>query len=425
MRQPRPGLDAAAASAAWDQAGTARDGDWRGYDCRLVTPLYGGGVRPGEVDTELPIRAAALRGQLRFWWRIACGPFDSTQAMFRREAAIWGGLGARAPTASKVAVRVAKIARLQQGAAFVYQEQANKPGHFRIMPNPADWIEPYAVFPARGELSADRQTIEKSPHQLARGGLSFTLRLGLDPKLTDAQHEEVQTALRWWASFGGVGARTRRGLGAVYVRDLEPVRGEQVAARGGQLVLQAAVSDAERAWTLAVGRLSSFRQGEGIGRNPGNAGAQHPGRSRWPEPDMIRRQTHRHAPAHPPQHPRQDLYPRAAFGLPIVFHFKDERLGEPSQQQLVPVGGDRMASPLILRPYWDGQRWHPAAMLLPGWRQALGVVAEHGSHHGSNTAHPAWPKGQTAQAQAAAQIKPMASRGIDPLSAFMAFFEEH
>ena len=79
-----------------------------------------------------------------------------------------------------------------------------------------------------------------------------------------------------------------------------------------------------------------------------------------------------------------------------------------------------MASQLILRPYWDGQRWCPSALLLPGWEQALSVVAQ----CSPGTDHRAWPREPHEQAQLAAQIRPMKDRGIDPLSAFMTYFQE-
>jgi CRISPR-associated protein Cmr1 len=54
-----------------------------------------------------------------------------------------------------------------------------------------------------------------------------------------------------------------------------------------------------------------------------------------------------------------DAFPRAEFGLPIVFHFQGR--GEPPDTTLQPVvdgaGQERMASPLILKPLAlaDGQ----------------------------------------------------------------------
>ena len=421
MREARSDIDPAEALQAWQrQEPIAPAGDRLAYSCILVTPLYGGGVRAGEVDEAMPVRAAGLRGQLRFWWRLSCGPLASSAAMFQRESAIWGGIGSSGPTASKVSVRVDQIRGLRIGAAFTYHENPNKPGELRTMPEAADWVEPYAVFPARGELSKDKRSIDKAPHRLAQAGLSFRVQIGLHPDLGDEQRAEVQTALRWWASFGGVGARSRRGLGAVQVKGLDPVSADEVAAKGGRLSLRAAETNAERAWASSVRRLSAFRQNEGVGRNPRKSGSNTPGRSRWPEPDMIRRQTRRHAPEHRPEHPVQDVYPRAAFGLPIVFHFKDEHKGEPQQQLLVPVDRDRMASQLILRPYWDGQRWRPAALLVPGWERALEIVAE----FSAGTDRRAWPRDATERARLAQQIKPMAGRGNDPLSAFMAYFQE-
>jgi CRISPR-associated protein Cmr1 len=426
MRQPTPDIDPAAALNRWSSDATVTADLWVHYACKLVTPLYGGGVHAAEVDEAMPIRPSALHGQLRFWWRIACAPFASSTEMFRREAAIWGGIASTQPTASKVAVRVDRITGLRVEPAFVYQQNHNKHGELRTMPNAADWVEAYAMFPARGELTKDKRSEEISPHRLARAGLGFRLGMRLHPKLTAAQREEVNTALRWWASFGGVGARTRRGLGAVRVEGLTPVTDAEVAAKGGRLILLALSETPELAWKNSVGRLRQFRQGVDLGRNQKTEGSESPaGRSRWPEPDIIRRQTTHHSHGHAPTHPVTHVYPRAAFGLPIVFHFKDENKGEPPQQLLVPeVGdyqsGDRMTSPLILRPYWDGKAWRSAALLIPGWEAALQVNAG----VGDGIFRPAWLRDPAERQRLAAQIKPMQGRGNDPLSAFMDYFEK-
>ena len=39
----------------------------------LITPLFGGGVNPGEADPVTIIRGTAIRGHLRFWWRACRG----------------------------------------------------------------------------------------------------------------------------------------------------------------------------------------------------------------------------------------------------------------------------------------------------------------------------------------------------------------
>jgi len=106
------------------------------------------------------------------------------------------------------------------------------------------------------------------------------------------------------------------------------------------------------AWKTVIGLLREFRQGVGVARNPGRQ-ANRPGRSRYPEPETIRRVTN----ARPRQHGRlahipNDAFPRAEFGLPILYHFQGQ--GEPPDTVLYPlVNGtsrERMASPLILKP---------------------------------------------------------------------------
>lgn len=419
MRRSPPSIDPSATRDEWEREQGATDKDWPNYSVKLITPLYGGGVRPGEIDEAMPIRAAGVRGQLRFWWRISSGPFETSRDMFERESAIWGGIGGNGPTASRVAVRVDRVRGLDVGAAFTYAPNRNKPCEYRPMPEAADWIEPYAMFPARGELTPDKQTIEKAPHKLALAGLGFRLGLLFSQDLSETRRRNIVTALRWWASFGGVGARTRRGLGAVHVDGLESISTQEVSKVGGRLVLRGTAPDAESAWKAAVGHLRDFRQKPNLGRNKSSKEKIPAGRSRWPEPDFIRRQTGQNTDEHPPEHPVTEALPRSAFGLPIVFHFKDEKQGDPPQQLLVPRGGDRMASPLILRPYWDGTHWRPAALLLPGWERA--VDAEVGFGDGSYCR--AWPEDPTERQRLSALVKPMAGRGDDPLGAFLDYFE--
>lgn len=252
-----------------------------------MTPLYGGGVRAGEVDRELPIRPSSIRGQLRFWWRIACGGDDSAESLFKREAAIWGGIAEAGPTATQVRVRVRGVGPLDLEPAHRYLPDPAAPGKFKSFPALAAWAEGYALFSAKGELTKDRQAIKDPPKVLAKPGTEFELGVQLSRALSDHQREEVATALRWWASFGGLGARTRRGLGVIWVEGIDPVGVAEVTQRRGQFALPKPVSGATEAWKVAVGLLKDFRQRPGLGRNPG-ATPQRPGRSLWPEADSIR-----------------------------------------------------------------------------------------------------------------------------------------
>ena len=126
-----------------------------------------------------------------------------------------------------------------------------------------------------------------------------------------------------------------------------------------------------------------------------------------------------------PMHEAGNVFPRAAFGLPITFEFNRGVRGEPPTSELLPQGGaDRMASPLILCPYYTGNTWKASALLLPGLQQALtqplifkdlDYTPEH------------WPANPDEGRAKALHIRPMNTnaglRADDPLSAFMHYFE--
>lgn len=355
LRLPPAGLDPA-------QAMPVREERWETYDCELVTPLYGGGVTAGEVDEKMPVRASAIRGQLRFWWRLLARHQRKLvgDELRHQEFDLWGGLG-KPVQASKLWLRVSGIRRIELAPWANYTKNWN--GAWKGLPDPEEWAAaPYALFPAQGKKPGLRDS--QSPAELVKPGLQWRIEMGFSKECSAIQKAESIEALRWWASFGGVGARSRRGLGAVCVQGLKAVDEAEAAAAGCKLVLaRGARPAATPAWIDAIKKLQRFRQGETVGRNPRTQGR--PGRSRWPEADAIRRLTKCHAPQHPPEHPAGQVFPRAAFGLPIIFQFKDDKAGDPAQFSLVSEKADRLASPVILRPYPRDGKWFSAALLLP------------------------------------------------------------
>jgi CRISPR-associated protein Cmr1 len=437
---------------------TSRAVAHRIYRCTLVTPMYGGGVKPGVVDRELPFRPTAIRGQLRFWWRLlnrldAEGRPRSPKALFEAERAIWGGLGDSESLArSNVSVRVRAVeGKIELRPAAKYEGK----------PHPI-WESPgfgYALFPAadvnkndggREDTIAVTRTVEmlrslgvrvqqpldgnkeKKPADLLQPGASFELHLGFDEDLSEHQRHQVVRALHWWAAFGGLGARNRRGAGAFDVQ--EAGRGlpiptmEEIREAGCRLVMRRATKSSMDAWNEAIKLLREFRQGEGLGRR-GRGQSKTPGRSFWPEPDSIREVLGQHAGLHRPEHLARGLYPRAFFGLPIITHFKGGGRGrnqDPPDTQLVPVPkgksvpAERMASPVILRPMRSGNgQWAPAALLLPRAHvDAMGLVLKEGNRECRNL-----PAGQWWKKEKAAEIEPMKGRGDDPLDAFLAYFQ--
>ena len=311
----------------------------------IMTAYYGGGVEGGVCDSQLPFRPASIRGHLRWWWRATCGAAYLDHAALREsEGKIWGATDQVSP------VKI-EVLRPQLGSAILAKRQES--GRW-VFEQPA-----YALFPAQSDVT---RTIYK------RG--SFDLKLTYPEKFA----ADVDAALSAWITFGGLGARTRRGVGSLYSKDLlipanglssicspeaDPAVRQWSVLRGGRLIVGQPMSW-EQAWIKGVEALKAFRQN----RNPGD-GPNRPGRSRWPEPDAIRRARGERSGRHSQDVTHDNYYPRSAMGLPIVFHFKDAGDPQPDNMLVIDAHADRMASPVILKPVAiDANRAVPICLIL-------------------------------------------------------------
>jgi CRISPR-associated protein Cmr1 len=359
----------------------------------LITPLFGGGVEPGQCDDLTPIRGTEIRGHLRFWWRATRGGRygDDLDLMRRDECLIWGGAStAGDPRPAQVQIAIKKRA---SGQTKTYRE-----------------LDPelqYAGFPLQ----------EGNKSVLI--GVKFALKISFPSEIESLDDEgnkkvfdnvlsEVEAALWAWETFGGLGARTRRGFGALHCTHV----GQKPCSFADDTTMPVAVQNSIRAglrthliegdwpkdvpylsadifyyrvtplkrnandaWKGVIGALKRFRQ-----HRPGY------GRSRWPEPDAIRKATGQWLkpgikatshPGHVPDPKNSSKFPRAAFGLPVVFHFKDADERNPNNPNKDPrdvllklASHDRMASPLILRPIRIAEgRYVGVAILLNGTLQ--------------------------------------------------------
>ena len=228
---------------------------------------------------------------------------------------------------------------------------------------------PYAAFPLQPTEEEVRTGGVNGKTKAVRENVRFTLKI----TYPQVEQEDVEAALWAWETFGGIGARTRRGFGALRLVSVDgrpvglPAAHEvEAVVRAGlqehvvdgtwppdvphlspdlRMKISGGYTDPTSAWKHLVRRLQDFRQSRHRGTS-----SRHPGRSLWPEPDEIRRLTNRRFPGHAKALSGTRKFPRAAFGLPIRFHFKDERSGDPGDTTLRGRDCERMASPLILRP---------------------------------------------------------------------------
>jgi len=354
----------------------------RSYEIKLITPMFGGGVSTRVNDPSFPIRPTSIRGQLQFWWRATVGAqYENTQKLWVAQSAVWGNT----TQASSVQVRVEVIGKPSDPKVCAVIEPNNK-GRDQVFWEPPfrDNALPYALFPFQGK-PANREGPKVDPASCIHK-VSFRLTVICHKDIDFAK--QVEPALWAWVNFGGLGSRTRRGCGAIKglegefdskgklirtIKDFAPKDAADLAEMCRQYMpklfpqrewptLAECVSvrpveqpaDAIPVWDWLIGRFRHFRQGEGLGRNQGQQ-PNRPGRSWFPEPETIRRITRQRNGRHGRLEPiPDDAFPRAEFGLPIVFHFqneRDDRQKDPEDTVLYPdQKRERMASPLILKP---------------------------------------------------------------------------
>lgn len=397
-------------------AGSSADTVTRLYEVTLITAMMGGGVSKGQADADKPFRADSIKGQWRHWWRVLAraGCFDGANSSLSAldanglrslESALWGNLEAQGPKKSRIGLAI----RSCNAAAPVVLSQ------FQQLCFDSERV----LNPLKSDLMTAYFPAEASDN---RGLCSFTLPGGgftMEAKFPKAHQAELELVISVWATLGGLGARTRRGAGAVEVFCVEGAQRHllnalvdhpkalglgfkccvrpvnfaanvatalQAATAQGPVQLQPLMAHID-----ALGRMRRFRQGK-ADSGPGGPlvvrSGTHPGRSAWPEPDMIRRTTglaYTNIPArtarndrqlaaarrdHTPVHSAGNFAPRAAFGMPLLIKFHDQQIHssmvtgwrqpthldvahfDPATRTLTPNlhNVDRMASPVILRP---------------------------------------------------------------------------
>lgn len=456
------------------------------YLITLVTPMMGGGVEAGEPDKNHPFREKALRGKLRFWWRLLAkaGAFTGVKKgingneLYQAEAELFGGDSKNENTNKNLA----KLNRLKikfynikdiDNISYKEPKVSNRNNKKKL-----DWINKfkypdYALFPAdvqgKSQINVNNYDtlvsgIQKwkiargnyiPPKELIKEGASSNLILNINIGEQNKRDfvNEIKETMRWWVSFDGFGSRTRRGLGKVKVKvkensdiefkNIDSISIDDARKASCHLILSSRTSkEPLEMWDYAIAKLRDFRQGR-IGRN---FEGKIPKRSFWPEADIIRNKTkqslNRHKPNHPVLKISDNLFPRASFGLPITFKFIHNKYNEinpnldPATKNLLPQHSNRLASPVFLIPYWNGNSWQPAALLLPNKHIWVMSVKTEGAGANFTNNSDWWPRDQKIRKDVASELKPMQHPYVNysigtkprpnvtyPISSFLNYFK--
>jgi CRISPR-associated protein Cmr1 len=328
-------------------------------EIEIITPLFGGGYQTRECDTLIPVRAASVRGHLRFWWRATAGAqYSSVDELYCHECDLWGGASTpEQPLAGKVAVRV-EI--LNKGTSKLYKDIAPRP---TAKEGP---LHGFFLFPFQAIKS------ENLPEAKGLEGVQFRLCLQYDSCLNDEQRREVEAAVKAWLVFGGIGARTRRGCGALkatkaewqlpsdrdrcekFIEQLLLHRGVNRACDyptlvGATMIIGQPQQDAIAVWR-ELGRFwARFRKGHFPGNYNPMSGGQ------WSD--------YRQVLCKLSTNPGNSLaLVKPYLGLPIVYQ---KFQGACFHGTIEPAQSGRMASPVILKPVaLDNGQFAPLILVM-------------------------------------------------------------
>ncbi len=325
-----------------------------------ITPLFGGSAKAGYIDKTNPIRAASIRGHLRFWWRALFGTrYATTKDLFTAEEILWGS----SEKPGLVSLKVLEAGRV---------EKEVKPSDFgggkRTRTNSP---EAYFLFPfTEPNTGSEKPGAQK---------VSFTIELTCHapPDQLEDLQKQVESTLCAWIMLGGIGARTRRGLGALRATsDEERWLPSNVDTLGSWLGLSekastgAAMAEPEflvlagakavfgpdlsntaksgsgvevlRAWRELAKFWARFRKNplisNGGGHRPPNTGVT------WPDHNKLLRLSRLGSSG------SGELKQAKPFwGLPIVYQGLGKEAFKGTIEAVAP-NGSRMASPVILKP---------------------------------------------------------------------------
>lgn len=155
------------------------------YECEVVTPLFLGGADPKSAE----LRAASVKGVLRFWWRALYGG-DDIEDMRKRESMIFGSTEQK----SLLKVQISPI-------TINYSNERLSQGFSTI------------EYLAYGYIQKD-----KTIRNHIKPGSRFKIFLDL---INCPELNEVTNAMKFLLSYSGIGSRSRNAFGSLFCKNAE------------------------------------------------------------------------------------------------------------------------------------------------------------------------------------------------------------
>lgn len=335
------------------------------FTLELTTPAFLGGA-DNKASASDGLRPPSLKGLLRFWWRSMRARDASVQSLFDAETRLFGGISGND--------------NATQGAIIVPDS-----------PHPANCVERMSFQGVQQYLAYGPVTFREPEQIVLKPGASFSFRI---LHRDAAALAEIADALWLLGSFGGCGARSRKGWGGLNLVEFEgidkpwfknlpsgatsvedftarlkrmqeilgrvPARAEYTAwtNRARVLVWNKSFTAWNQALDAVGNELWAYRKRLGkdvkLERQPG----YQPGPDYKLMTAFLNSGSLNRAPA------------RASFGLPHNYFFRSSK----TNVEVKPSGLERRASPVFLRISRFGEnKYIPVVTFLPSTHLPEGV----------------------------------------------------
>lgn len=189
---------------------------WTTLTMRVATPLFNGGADAGPPDPDgTGVRVASIRGAMRFWFRALAGALTGPdlRLLGSMERRVFGGAGEGGAVASPLLLRIAGQPRVRQDSAPGFIDRRD-----------GKWIA-YLLGPGITKYNQGARRLELN-RPFVDAGEEFELKIGFrHPRGASSSErkavEGLALASLWLTcTYGGIGARTRRGFGGLRIVDV-------------------------------------------------------------------------------------------------------------------------------------------------------------------------------------------------------------
>lgn len=167
------------------------------YSIEVVTPMFIGGADPRSAELRVP----SIKGMLRFWWRATSG-IHSIKELKEKESKIFGSTDEKSQIKINIIEPNIKISK-----DFFYGKK------YQVKNFSLDILH-YLAF---GAIVYDKDIKgNKVDKEYITPGSIFELEVSCSEK----HLSEIEKALRYFITFGNIGAKSRNGFGSLFSENI-------------------------------------------------------------------------------------------------------------------------------------------------------------------------------------------------------------